>query len=303
MRQDIEFRSRDVTLRGWFYKPEGEGPFPVCIVSHGWSCTKEQTLDVVAEHMVKAGVAALVYDQRNLGDSDGPMRGHIDPWEQIHDARAAISYAETIDGIDPQRIGIWGTSYSGAHAIVVAAVDSRIKAGSAQVPMLAGLANIQRLAETMNGWKPFIEMLNEERRRWARGEEPAMIAVCSDDPATPHAFPGLRTHAFFHAWGDRAGKWKNECTVRSLDLCLEYDPTPYLENLGTTPFQFVVGEDDMTTPADIAIAGYARIKGPKELKLIPGDHYTSYIEYIDVAASSAADFMARQLNRDMWHPQ
>lgn len=303
MRTNVEFRARDVTLRGWLYRPEGDGPFPICIVSHGWSCVKEQTLDVVAEHMVKAGVAALVYDQRNLGESDGEIRGHIDPWEQIHDARAAVSYAETLDGIDPGRIGIWGTSYSGAHAIVVSAVDSRVKAGCAQVPMLAGLANIQRLAETMNGWKPFIEMLNDERRRWARGESPAMIAVCSDDPSVPHAFPGLRTHAFFHAWGDRAANWKNECTVQSLDLCLEYDPTPYLEALGTTPFQFVIGEDDMTTPADIAIAGFARIKGPKELKIIPGDHYTSYIEYIDEAAAAAADFMARQLNRGLWTPQ
>ena len=129
-----------------------------------------------------------------------------------------------------------------------------------------------------------------------------MIPVCSNDPTTPHAFPGIRTYDFFHCWGERAANWKNECTLMSIDLAMEYDATPYLERLNTTPMLFVVGEDDMTTPPDLALAGYARIQGPKELAVIPGDHYTSYLEHFDLAAGIAVEFFARQLNRPVGVP-
>lgn len=298
MRHNVEFPAQDVTLRGWHYMPEAEGPVPIVIISHGWSGVKEQTLDKVAEAMVAAGLGALVYDQRNHGESDSPIPGHIDPWEQVHDMRHAISFAETLSGVDKNRIGVWGTSFSGAHAITVAALDSRVKAGCAQVPMMAGLANIQRLMDTMQNWKPFLEMLNDDRRRWARGEDPATIAVCSDDPTVPCVFPGARTHNFFYSQIDTAPAWRNSCTIRSVDLCLEYDPTPYLARLGATPFQFIVGEDDLSTPADLALEGYARIRGPKELVMIPGDHYTSYSEYAHIALPAAAGFLKKHLNRE-----
>lgn len=303
MRRDIEFLSRDVTLRGWLYLPDNlDKKVPAVVVAHGWSCVKEQTLDVVAETIVEAGMAALVFDHRNHGDSDGTPRGHIDPWEQIHDYRTAISFAQSLKEVDPERIGVWGTSYSGAHCGVLGAIDRRVKAATAQVPMLAGLPNIQRLNATMSDWNPMLDMLDNERARWESGEEPARIAVCAKDPSTPHAFPGLRTYEFFHAWGDKASNWQNECTVMSIDLALEYDPTPYFERLITTPMLFVLGEEDMTTPPDLALASFAKIQGPKELEIIPGDHYTSYIEYIDLAAGAAADFFQRQLNRPMGVP-
>jgi dienelactone hydrolase len=298
MRRNVEFPARDVTLRGWHYMPDAQSPVPIVVIAHGWSGVKEQALEQVAEHMVAAGLSALVYDQRNHGESDSPIPGHIDPWEQVHDMRHAISFAETLPGVDRNRIGVWGTSYSGAHAITVAAIDNRVKAGAAQVPMIAGLANIQRLMDTMQNWKPFMEMLNEERRRWAQGEPPAMIAVCADDPATPCVFPGPRTFNFFDSQRDTAPNWKNSCTIRSVDLALEYDPTPYLSRLGGTPFQFIVGEEDLSTPADLALEGYAKIRGPKELVMIPGDHYTSYSEYAHIALPAAANFLKKHLNRE-----
>jgi uncharacterized protein len=298
MRRNVEFPAREVTLRGWHYMPEVQSPVPIVIIAHGWSGVKEQTLDIVADHMVEAGLAALVYDQRNHGESDSPIPGHIDPWEQVHDMRHAISFAETLPGVDKNRIGVWGTSYSGAHSITVSAIDKRVKAGCAQVPMIAGLANIQRLIETIQNWKPLMEMLNEERRRWARNEPSTMIAVASNDPAIPCVFPGSRTFQFFDSQRETAPNWKNRCTVHSVDLALEYDPTPYLAKLGTTPFQFIVGEDDMSTPADLALEAYARIRGPKDLVIIPGDHYTSYSEYIHLAAPAAANFFKKHLNRE-----
>jgi hypothetical protein len=66
-----------------------------------------------------------VFDNRNFGASDGEPRQKIDPWRQVRDYRDAITYAETVEETDADRIGIWGSSYSGGHVLVVGAIDRR----------------------------------------------------------------------------------------------------------------------------------------------------------------------------------
>src|SRR5262245_36508865 len=70
MRQDIEFDAEGTTLRGWLYVPD-EVPAPTIVMSHGYSAVKELYLDAFAEVFCEAGLCALVYDNRNLGASDG----------------------------------------------------------------------------------------------------------------------------------------------------------------------------------------------------------------------------------------
>src|SRR3954451_11015916 len=122
MREDVEFVADGVTLRGWLYTPDGVGgPSPTIVMAHGFSAVKEMYLDRFAEAFAAAGLAALVYDNRNFGASDGEPRQEIDPWAQVRDYRHAITYLCTVPEVDPERIGIWGSSYSGGHVLVVAA--------------------------------------------------------------------------------------------------------------------------------------------------------------------------------------
>ncbi len=85
MRTDVEFKAEDgVTLRGWRYRPaNGSGPWPTIVMAHGFSAVKEMYLDRFAEVFAAAGLAALVFDNRNFGASDGEPRQEIDPWRQI----------------------------------------------------------------------------------------------------------------------------------------------------------------------------------------------------------------------------
>jgi fermentation-respiration switch protein FrsA (DUF1100 family) len=298
VRNNVEFLADDVTLRGWLFTPTGgKGPFPLVVAAHGYAAVKEQSLNELGETFSQAGLAALIYDHRCHGESDGLPRGHIDPWAQIHDYRHAISFAETLKAVDRDRIGVWGTSYSGAHAIVVAAVDKRVKAGCSQVPMISGLDMLQRYMEAAN-WYPLLDALEEERRAWAKGNEPKRLPIVAKEPGTGAAFASKRSYHFYHY--HNAPTFKNELTLRSIDLALEYDARPYVERLNTTPFQFVVAEDDLATPTDLALEAFARIRGPKELVIIRGDHYTSYLEFLPDAAGAAADFFSRHLNRKMW---
>jgi hypothetical protein len=107
-------------------------------MAHGFSAVKEMRLDRFAEAFAEAGLASLVFDYRGLGASDGMPRQDLDPHEQIEDYRNAISYARSLPEVDRDRIGIWGTSYSGGHVLMVAAFDKRVKAVVSQVPLIDG---------------------------------------------------------------------------------------------------------------------------------------------------------------------
>jgi dienelactone hydrolase len=79
----------------------------------------------------RAGLAVLVLDNHGWGESGtapGEPRHEVDPWEQIRDCQHAITAAQNRIEVDPDRIGVWGTSFSAGHAFVVAAIDRRVKA-------------------------------------------------------------------------------------------------------------------------------------------------------------------------------
>lgn len=135
-REDVEFDADGVTLRGWHFRPDTTDRAPVIVMSHGFGAVKEMWLDRFATTFAENGFHVLCYDNRGLGASDGEPRGEIEPWRQINDMRCAITHAETLSGVDADRIGLWGSSYSGAHVLVVAAQDRRVKAVASQVPMV-----------------------------------------------------------------------------------------------------------------------------------------------------------------------
>jgi dipeptidyl aminopeptidase/acylaminoacyl peptidase len=116
MRRDISFKTEDgVVLRGWLYLPDrAAGQVPTIVMAHGFSAVKEMYLDHYAESFTAGGLGALVFDNRNFGASDGRLRQHIDPWEQVSDYRDAITFAETLPEVDKNRIGVGGRATAAA---------------------------------------------------------------------------------------------------------------------------------------------------------------------------------------------
>src|ERR1039457_4201225 len=146
-RRDIEFNAEGVILRGWFYAAE-HSPAPAVVMAHGFSAVKEMYLDSFADAFNASGLNVLVFDNRNFGASDGEPRQEIDPWAQVRDYRHAITYASTLPEVDAARIGIWGSSYSGGHVLVAAAIDRRVKAVVSQVPLVSGHDNLRALVRS-----------------------------------------------------------------------------------------------------------------------------------------------------------
>jgi fermentation-respiration switch protein FrsA (DUF1100 family) len=295
-RRDIEFDAEGVTLRGWFYSGEGaDTPAPTIVMAHGFSAVKEMYLDRFAEAFAAAGLNALVYDNRNLGASDGEPRQEIDPWEQVHDYRHAITYASTLPEVDADRIGIWGSSYSGGHVLVVGAIDRRVKAVVSQVPLISGHDNFRSLVRS-----DFIAGLQEQfdadRLARFRGEPPAMVPVVDENPLAPSALPTPDSWTWFiETHKHRAPAWRNEVTLRSIEMFSEYEPGAYLPYISPTPLLIVPARKDHLTPAQFAIAGYEQAREPKKLVILPGPHFDAYVDGFAGASGAARDWFLEHL--------
>ena len=288
MRKDIEFKSESgVMLRGWHYLPDSRSDkLPTVVMAHGYSAVKEMYLDQFAESFAEAGLASVVFDNRNFGASDGEPRQEIDPWQQIRDYRDAISFAETLGETDTDRIGIWGSSYSGSHVLVVGAIDRRVKCVVSQAPMISGHENVRRLVRA-DHIAVFQRMFESDRRSRLAGNPPAMVPVVSEDPAGPAALPSADSWTWFTETGrSRAPTWKNEVTLRSVEMLSEYEPGSYIGFVSPTPLLMIVALGDHLTVADAALVAYERALSPKQLVTLKGGHFDAYIG--DFAQSSAA---------------
>jgi len=296
MRSDIEFDAAGVTLRGWLYVPDGAGgPVPTIVMAHGFSAVKEMYLDRFAEAFSAAGLGALVFDHRNFGASDGEPRQEIDPWAQVRDYRDAITYAAGRPEVDAERIGIWGSSYSGGHVLVVGAIDRRVRCVACQVPLISGHRNARRLVRS-----DFVaavgDMFDADRAARYAGEPPAMIPVVDPDPMAPSALPTADSHAWFtETAAARAPSWRNEVTLRSVEMFWEYEPGAYIEWVSPTPLLVVVAALDHLTVSDLAIEAFERAREPKRLVVLPGGHFEAYTTAFDAAARPARDWFVEHL--------
>jgi uncharacterized protein len=295
MRQDIEFDAEGTTLRGWLYVPDNAaGPAPTIVMCHGYSAVKELFLDAFAEVFCEAGMCALVYDNRNLGASDGEPRQEIDPWAQVRDYRHAITFARTLDAVDDERIGIWGSSYSGAHVLVVGAIDRRVKCVVAQVPLISGHENARRLVRA-DLIKPTQDMFDADRDARYRGEAPMMVPVVAPE-GEPCALPTADSYDWFTTSGaERAPTWINECTLRSVEMFWDYEPGTYLPWISPTPLLMVVAQGDHLTVSDLAIGAYERAREPKRLEILAGGHFDAYIADFERSSGAARDWFAQHL--------
>ena len=94
----------------------------------------------------------------------------------ISSASATLSGYPVLGGlslraeVDPDHIGIWGSSYSGGHVLHLASFDQRIKAAVAQVPLVNGWGNAQRLMRP-DVFDEFLVALAHDRAQRYAGEE------------------------------------------------------------------------------------------------------------------------------------
>jgi len=281
-------------LRGWVMTPDAAGPHPTIVMTPGFSSSITR-LETVASAFVARGFGVLLYDQRTCGSSDGEPRQDVDPVAQDRDMQMALSFVEQHPALDGDRIGLWGSSYSGANVLVVAAVDRRVKAVVSQVPFIAGHDQFV-LGNGQAGLAAIDQNMNQDRQRRLRGEEPGRIALVrmAGDPADQVVLFEDQADYDYLVGGPEgpAEGWINSVTIRSTGRALAYDVRPFMRRISPTPLLMIVAGDDKTTPPSLALEAYDAALEPKDLMMISGGHYGVYWPHLsrDLVTAAAADW-------------
>ncbi|MEE1890691.1 alpha/beta hydrolase [Pseudomonas carassii] len=291
-RENLAIAVNGITLDAWLYLPEAPGPLPLVLMSPGFAALKGQALDRFAEHFAATGLAVVLFDQRNFGHSGGEPRGEIDPRQQLDDLREVLTWACAQPRFDARRIGVWGSSYSGGHALQLAAWDRRVRCVVAQVPTISGHQSfLRRAGEHVYAMR---EAFARDRAARHAGGAPGYRRVIAE-AGEAGIYAGADAEAFYGTARALQAGWDNRVTLRSSELASEYEPGLTIERISPTPLLMLVAERDTVTPADLALAAYNRAGEPKRLVVLPDGHFDPYQRHFQAAAQAAGQWFLRHL--------
>ena len=155
MRVDVTFPSGDGACAGWLYRPApapSGARVPCVVMAHGFSLTRHDALDAYASVFAEAGYAVLVFDYRGFGDSPGEPRQRFRIGMQREDWRSAIACARTLDGVDGQRLALWGYSMACSSVVPIAAKEDGVVAALTLFPFVDGLPRVLRTPPGLVAW-------------------------------------------------------------------------------------------------------------------------------------------------------
>ncbi|MGW4631911.1 alpha/beta hydrolase [Nocardia sp. NPDC004415] len=271
-RTDVTFPSGDGTCAAWLYTPATDESRPVIVMAHGVGGVKEMRLDAFAERFVAAGYICLVLDYRHFGASSGEPRQLLDIGKQLEDWRSAITYARAIDGADPDRVVVWGTSFGGGHAIVTAAHDHRVAAAIAQCPFTDGFASAFAIPPLSSAKVTALALRDVVGARW--GRPPVMVPTYGPPGstslmATPDSVAGVTAliPEGLHVPTDVAARF-------GLDIVRHFPGRRAREV--TCPIFFAICERDTVAPAR-PTRKYAAQAPRGEIALYDAGHFDIYV--------------------------
>jgi hypothetical protein len=300
MQRRTSFESKGLKCSVTFYTPDQVASgdrYPAIVMAHGIGLTKEMGLPQFAEFFVQAGFVVSLFDYRYLGASEGEPRGQIIPAEQHEDFRNAITWTQLQSEVDPERIGLWGFSYSGGHALHLAAFDPRVKAIVAQMPAASGFLTSRRVSSPL-ALEELTKMLSQDRiKRYQTGEVSYFPLVAPPGQpcflATPDAFTWVESTK-----SASEGRWENRLTFESIEHVLYYEPAPHLEAIFPTPLCLIVGEKDFLAPADLTADVHARAMEPKSLTILKGGHFDGFQgKGFEIASTTALRWFEKYLKQ------
>jgi fermentation-respiration switch protein FrsA (DUF1100 family) len=295
VREKVSFNSKGLQCKGWLYVPDDmQGKkVPAIVMAHGLSAVKEQSLLDYASQFAAAGFATLVFDYRFFGESEGEPRCQLFPLEMVEDYRNAITWLSDQPEVDADRIGIWGTSFSGGYVLYTGSFDPRVKAVVAQVPHVSGPRS--RFSRSRERWQEDAMAMTERRvERYRTGRVSYIKVVAPEGEAC--IIPGKSAYDFFVGSQEAAPNWRNHLTRESLEKMREFDPAGYVDLMAPTSLLLIAAERDELIPLDAVKQVYERAADPKGLEVLPTTHFEIYYEpWLSKAAEAAIDWFKRYL--------
>ncbi len=297
--REVEFSSQGVTLRAGHFLPatpalKNARGTPCIVMGHGLGGTRAAGLEPFARHFAANGLHVLCFDYRGFGKSDGEPRQWVSVKRQLQDWAAAIAHARTLPGVDPERIGTWGSSFSGAHSVAAAVADGRIAAVSSQGAMMDGTAAFFNLLRQC-GLAAVLKLSAYGVADAARGllglgrVTMPVVGLPGETAAltTADSKPGYLRIA--------PPDWRNEISCSWAVGLATYRPNTMTARL-PCPALFCIATEDKVVPPQAMEDGARRSGGKVEVKRYPIGHFDIYVDAgFEQASRDQAEFFVRVL--------
>ena len=288
-REDVQFISGDDWISAWLYRPSRSGDTglaPLLVLGHGLGAVRTMRLDAYAERFVAAGYACLVFDYRNFGDSEGRPRQVLDVGMQLADWAAAVAYARTLDGIDQDRIALWGTSFGGGHVIASAARLPGIAAAVAQCPFTDGIASVRTIQNPLVTARITVRAVRDAIG--ARLGKPPIMVTTAGRPGDVALMNTSDAYAGYLRLVPEGVDLPNEVSARIALQVMKYRPGRLTSKIAC-PILFCVCESDSVAPASVTLRHAAN--APRgEVRIYPEGHFAIYVD--DAFERAVADQLA-----------
>ncbi len=267
--RDVTFYSQGTPCAGVLRLPPTHAPgqrHPAVVLCAGMSLTKEVWLPDHAARFNAAGFVTLNFDYRGFGASAGAPRRRLDPEEQVTDTRNALTFLESCDAVDADRLALYGVSLGASVATAVAGRDERPKAMVA----VAGPMDLGRVWGAFPTFAGFRAKVDAAHRRFVATGEVSYVNVprlLSGDPATA---------ALLKAEGPRYPTWEQDVTFESLRALFAFRPEADAATIAPTAALWIAPEnDDLIARFELGSV-HAAARAPKKLVVLEG------AEHVDV---------------------
>ncbi|MDA1311440.1 MAG: alpha/beta fold hydrolase, partial [Proteobacteria bacterium] len=165
-REDVAYYSDGCKITAHLYRPEswraGDPALPAVVCLTGYTGRKNVATIDIPRRLAREGFVALAPDYRGYGEAEGE-RGRHRPLEQAQNTYDAVTYLETIDGVDGERIGVYGSSFGAANAVWAAAFDPRMKVVVSAVGVHDGERWLRSVRSAYD-WFNFRDRVREDAR-------------------------------------------------------------------------------------------------------------------------------------------
>jgi fermentation-respiration switch protein FrsA (DUF1100 family) len=287
----VSFFSEGARLIGNLFLPADLQPGeqrPGIVLCHGFTGVRQLTLPAYARRFAEAGCLALIFDYRGFGESEG-SKWRLLPLEQVDDIRNALTWLATQPEVDAHRLGLWGTSFGGAHVPYVAGIDTRVKAAVAQVGFDTG-ERFLLSARSEGERAELLRQLEEDRQLRAQEGHGRWIDPFERALRNPQAsgFIGKALQAHPHM----------RCLLswQTWEKTLEYRPLDVVDKIAPRALLLIAAEHDTICPPAGYQALYQRAGEPKKLLMLPISHYDIYEgHWFDESAKQAVAWFAAHL--------
>jgi uncharacterized protein len=276
--REVTFISHGVRCAAWHLAASASGyesdrGRPCVVMAHGFGGTRDSGLLGYAEGFAAAGFDVLVFDYRGFGASDGSPRQRVSFRHQRADYHAAIAAARQLAGVDPDRIVLWGTSYSGGHVVPVSVDDERVAAVLSLTPAMDGLAAL--LAIVKRHPLKLVPLI-------AHGVRDAVRALLRRAPhylsivGPPGSTAMITTPGAVEAYSALAGPtWRNQVCARGT-LEVAFNRPIRLASRVRCPMLVQFGENDAVAPPAAAQRSAIKAGRHAEVRAYPVDHFDVY---------------------------